>query len=52
MTRGDIEAQILKNLIMSNEFVSQEELKKVVNAMEQAEIETRPQFVSQNVETR
>lgn len=52
MTRGDIEAQILKNLIMSEEFVSQEELKKIVNAMEKAEIETRPKITSQNVETR
>lgn len=52
MTRGDIEAQILKNLIMSGQFVSQEELKKVVEAMEQAEIQTRPKFVSEEVETR
>ena len=52
MTRGDIEAEILKNLIMSEEFVSQDELKKVVKAMEKTEIETRPRFVSQEVETR
>ena len=52
MTRGEIEAQILKNLIMSGQFVSQEELKKVVEAMQQAEIQTRPQFISQEVETR
>ena len=51
MTRGDIEAQILKNLIMSGDYVSQEELKKIVKAMEQAEIETRPR-ISQEVETR
>lgn len=52
MTRGDIEAQILKNLIMSNDYVSQDELKKLVKAMEEAEIETRPKFVSEEVETR
>lgn len=52
MTRGDIEAQILKNIIMSGDYVSQEELKKIVKAMEQAEIETRPRIVSQEVETR
>ena len=52
MTRGDIEAQILKNLIMNGDYVSQEELKKIVKAMEEAEIQTRPQVISQEVETR
>lgn len=55
MTRGDIEAQILKNLIMSDSYVSQEELKKVVMAMEQPlppKIEQRPYNQFEEVETR
>lgn len=52
MTRGEIEAQILKNLIMNGEYVSQEELKKVVKAMEQPRIETRPYNPSEEVEKR
>lgn len=52
MTRGDIEAQILKNLIMGSNYVSQDELKKVVEAMEQAEIQSRPKFKSEEIETR
>ena len=54
MTRGDIEAQILKNLIMGD-YVTQDDLKKVVKAMEQPEqprIESRPYNQHEEVETR
>ena len=53
MTRGDIEAQILKNLIMNEEYLSQEELKKVVRAMETPEPpKFKPYNQHEEVETR
>lgn len=55
MTRGDIEAQILKNYIKNNDYINTDELKKLVMAMETPEaprIETRPYNQSEEVETR
>ena len=46
MTKGEIEAEILKNLIMSDEFVSQEDLKRVVKAMNQVDVKEAVSTIS------
>lgn len=50
VVKEQVEVNILKNLIMG-EFITQEDLKKVVKAMEKPIVEKRPQ-VNKEVETR
>lgn len=52
MTREEEQARILKNLIMSDDYISQEDLKKVVKAMDKPEVEKRPEIQYKGVETR
>ena len=55
MTRGDVEAQILKNYIKNNTYINTDELKRLVEAMEtpqEPKVETRPYNQFEEVETR
>ena len=51
MNNAEEQLRILKNLIMSKDYITQRDLQKVVIAMEDKKVEKRPQQ-PEGVETR